>query len=225
MKKYFAIAKINFKHTTWVAYLVAGICVAAMLVDIILDRTLNYVGDTSISLYSMFYLVPIMAPIFIASINYSKFMNIGVKRKAYFYACIINYVIIAAIVSLSAILEMYLLDDKLIASGSIIYGLIRVFGWDSNVFTAFFSQFAFLLMVESIIHTLTFIQTKWYGWAADILIAAIISVFTPIPVLRSVEVFFFNMTIFAKPVIQITVCLTLAALIYSTNLFYLKKRI
>ena len=51
-----------------------------------------------------------------------------------------------------------------------------------------------------------------------------ISVFTPIPALRAAEVFFFNLTIFATPLVQIAVCVGLAALVYATNLFYLKKR-
>lgn len=225
MNNYNAVAKVNFKYTTWIAYMVAAVCMAAIVVDLILDRILDNTGDTSISVYCMAYLVCIMAPVLIASVNYTKLMNIGVKKKQYFFACIINYIVFAAAVSLLGVLETYLLDDFLNASGSTVYGLIRVFGWDSNIFTAFFSQFAFLLLAESVIHTLTFMQTKWYGWAADILIIVIISVFTPIPALRAVEVFFFDMTIFAAPLVQIPVCLALAALIYATNLFYLKKRI
>ena len=65
----------------------------------------------------------------------------------------------------------------------------------------FFSQFSFLLLTEAVIHTLVFMQTKWYGWAADLLIVAIISVFTPIPVLREAEIFFFRFTIFERPAI------------------------
>lgn len=223
MSNYFSVAKINFKYTTWIAYMVAAICMAAMATDMILDRMFDNVGNTSVAIYNMLYIVCVMAPVFIASVNYTKLMNIGVKKKQYFYACMINYIVFAAVISLFGVLETYLLDGYLTTSGKV-YGLIEVFGWDSNVFTAFFSQFAFLLLVESMIHTLTFMQTKWYGWVADVLIVTIISVFTPIPALRSAEVLFFNLTIFAAPTVQIAVCIGLSILIYATNLFYLKKR-
>ena len=153
---YLSVAKINFKHTTWISYMVAAIGMVAMAVDMVLDRTLNNVGDTSIAIYSMLYLICILAPVFIASVNYTKLMNIGVKKKQYFYSCMINYIVFAAVISFLGVLETYLLDGYLNASGSTVYGLIEVFGWNSNIFTAFFSQFAFLLFVESVIHTLTF---------------------------------------------------------------------
>lgn len=225
MKSAWAVAKINFKHGTWISYMTAGICIAAMIVDIILDSVLKIVGDTSVAPSSMLYLICVMAPVFIASVNYSKLMNIGVKKKQYFAGCIINYVVFAAVVSLVGMLELYLVDNALNESGKTIYNLIHVFGWDGNVFTAFFSQFMFLLMVESAIHTLVFMQTKWYGWVADVAIVAVISVFTPIPALRSAEEFFFNAIIFSHPVVQTAVCAVLAAAFYATNLYYLKKRI
>lgn len=68
-------------------------------------------------------------------------------------------------------------------------------------------------------------QTKWYGWVADLLIVAIISVFTPIPILREAEIFLFRFTIFQQPaIIHIAVCLILAFIVYITNIFYLKNR-
>ena len=225
MKKYLAVAKVNFKYATWISYMIAAICGVAMIVDMILDRVLNNTGDSTVSVYSMLYLLPLLAPIFIASVNYVKLMNLGVKKKTYFLGCIINYVVFAAVISFVGVLETYTLDNYLNSSGSTVYGLIDVFGWNKNVLTAFFSQFAFLLLLESVLHTLTFMQTKWYGWAADVLIIAIISVFTPIAPLRKAEAFFFYMTIYSHPVVQFAVCVGLAALIYATNLYYLKKRI
>lgn len=224
MSKYWMVAKVNFKKTTWIAYLVAGICVVAMIADYIVDRTLNTVGDSTVAAYCMLYLVCILAPIFIASVNYTKMMHIGVKKKTYFFGCIINYIALAAVISLLGVLGHYVIDP-LMSKYETIYGLISVFGWDTSVFGAFFSQFSFLLLVETVIHTLVFMQTKWYGWVADLLIVAIISVFTPIPVLREAEIFLFRFTIFQQPaIIHIAVCLVLASMIYLTNTFYLKNR-
>lgn len=224
MGKYWMVAKVNFKKTTWIAYLVAGICFVAMIADYILDRTLNTVGDSTVAAYCMLYLVCILAPIFIASVNYTKMMHIGVKKKTYFGGCMINYVVFAAIIALLGVLEHYVIDP-ILSEHETVLGLISVFGWGTSVFGAFFSQFSFLLLVEVVIHTLVFMQTKWYGWVADFLIVVIISVFTPIPVLREVEIFFFDFTIFRQPaIIHIAVCLVLASLVYVTNLFYLKNR-
>lgn len=224
MSKYWMVAKVNFKKTTWIAYLVAGICFVAMIADFILDYTVNTIGDSTVAAYCTLYLVCILAPIFIASVNYTKMMNIGVKKKTYFGGCMINYVMFAAVISLFGVLEHYLIDPVLSAHKTI-YGLIPVFGWDTSVFGAFFSQFSFLLLVEAVIHTLVFMQAKWYGWVADVLIVAIISVFTPIPALREAEIFFFNFTIFRQPaIIHIAVCLVLSSFIYLTNIFYLKNR-
>ena len=226
MNKYLTVAKVNFKKSTWIAYLVAGISVLAMITDLIVDVCLNNNTDSSISTYSLLYLICILAPILIASVNYSKFMNIGVNKKTYFYGCMINYVVFAAIVSVLGVLGHYLMDTRLVENEVYeeVLSLIGVFGWDSSVFTAFFSQFAFLLLVEVVIHTLTFMQAKWYGWVTDVLIITIISVFTPISALRQVEVFFFRFIIFEQPIIQIPVCLGLSILFYYTNLFYLKNR-
>lgn len=231
--KYFAVAKVNFKRTTWIAYLVAGICVAAIIADMIVDaviadRDFFVIGNSDnfiIPPQLMLYLIAVLAPILIAAKNYPRLMNIGVKKKVYFGGCIINYVIFAAAISLINTVGYYLLDIPLQNKGVYVASLIHVFGWESSVFDIFFSQFAFLLFLQATLHTLSFMQTKWYGWAADVLIVAIISVFTPIPVLRSAEVFFFNMTLFFQPaIVHIAVCLVLAVLFYMTNLVYLKHR-
>lgn len=224
LRKYWAVAKVNFRRTTWVAYLVAGICVLAGIVDIFLDRILN-TGDVSLSVYNYLYLVCLLAPILIASVNYTKFMNLGVKKRTYLWGSGLNYIVFAAIVSFVGVLETYTIDRLLGSADSPVYGLVSVFGWDSNILTAFFCPFAFLLFAQAVIHTLTFMQTKWYGWAADALLVVIISVFTPIPALRQVEVWFFNLIIFTRPaIIQVTICLLLAVTVYVTNLFYLKNR-
>ena len=100
------------------------------------------------------------------------------------------------------------------------------FGWLNNgVVVAFFRQFAFLFLFASAIHTLAAAQDKWYGWAADILIVAIISVFTPIAPLRASLVWFFNLIIFnSNAFLQIAACLILAIAIYSLNKLILARK-
>jgi hypothetical protein len=102
------------------------------------------------------------------------------------------------------------------------------FGWLNNgVVVAFFQQFAFLFLFAIFVHTLVAVQDKWYGWVADVLIVAIISVFMLIAPLRVSLVWFLNLIIFnSNTFLQIAVCLVLATAIYSLNkLIFVRKAI
>ena len=224
IKKVWTVTKVNFRYSTWIAYLVTFICLLGGISNYITAKFVEQ--DNSItSVGNYLYILCLMAPILLASINYSKLMHIGVNKKTYLKSCIIIYVVFSAVVSLLDIVCYYFIDLPLESEIKQIFNLIKIFNWDTNVLTAFFCQFAFLFLLQSVVHTLTFIQTKWYGIMADVLIVAIISVFTPIAVLRQAEVFFFYMIIFIKPAIaQIGICLGLSALILWTNLFYMKRR-
>ncbi len=219
LRKYWTVAKVNFRNIKS-AYLVTGICLLLTIVDFIIDIAFN-TSDFNITPSNYLYLLCVLAPILIASGNYGKFMNIGVKKKVYLWGCALNYIVISAFVSLICAAGYFFSKT----AGISVISLVEIFGWNANIFTAFFSSFAFLLLAQMIIHTLTFMQTKWYGWAADLLIAALIGVFIPIPVLRQAWLFFFNLIIFFKPaIVQTAICLILAAAVYATNLFYLKIR-
>ncbi len=224
MNKAWTVAKVNFRYTMWIAYLVTAICVLSSFSNYIIAKCIDE-ENTIISAGSYMYMLCILAPVFIASINYSKLMHIGVKKRTYLQGAVINYVVFAAIVSVANVLAFYFLDKPMDSAVTPVYNLIEVFGWDSDLFTAFFCQFAFLFLAQIVFHTLTFMQTKWYGIAADVLIIALISVFTPIVVLRQAEAFFFYMIIFIKPaIVQIGICLGLALIVLFTNRFYLKRR-
>jgi hypothetical protein len=68
-------------------------------------------------------------------------------------------------------------------------------------------------------HTLIALQGSWVGWTVDILIVAVIAVFTPIAPLHAVLVWFFYLIIFqANTLAQILACLVLAGLIHALNL-------
>jgi hypothetical protein len=72
---------------------------------------------------------------------------------------------------------------------------------------------------------MTAAQDKWYGWVADVLIVAIISVFTPIEPLRASLVWFFNLIIFhSNTFLQIAAYLILATAIYSLNKLILARK-
>jgi len=223
-KSIFNIAKLNLKNIK-VPYLVTGITALLMLVQTIVDMLIiNNNSEISIGCY--LWLLPVMAAIFIPAKNFPRIINLGGKRNNFFWGSLMTYAILACVVSLANVLFNYAFDRIVEASGNFeasflggIANLIEVFGWTRyGAVVAFLQQFAFLFLFSVFVHTLTASQDKWYGWAADVLIVAIISVFTPIKPLRDAEAWFFNLILFhPNALLQITACMVLAALIYSLN--------
>lgn len=225
MSKAVAVAKTNFKHLK-VAYLVTFICLATILVDITLSIIFGWIGEDSgkVALENYFYILVILAPILIVSKNFRRIMNLGCKKKDFYMGCLINYGVFAAVVSLINVLGYSLLGPILSQKFGLV-NLIEVFGWTNNgVVLAFLQQFAFIVLLQIFLHTLTSIQDSWIGWAIDIIIIAIISVFTPIAPLRALEVKFFNMIIFSAPFIQILSCLVLSAVLYGLYRIVLNRK-
>lgn len=221
LKKYWAIAKINFKQTG--VYISALILYLMMIADIIVDFYLE--ESTGVLPSNMLYIIPVLVPIFIASTNYSKFMNLGIKKKTFFFGCIINYVVFALFISLLSTIEALAIPEIQAKFGGHITGISFGLGWNSSVINAFFSEFTFILFIEVLIHTLTFMQTKWYGWVTDFYILIVLCVFLPIKPLRLSVKFFFNWLLLANPaIVHIAICLIVTALIYASNLIYLRNR-
>lgn len=185
------------------------------------DQSQNTYVDSA----NYLYLAVILASIFIPTLNFKKIMHLNGKKLDFYWGTLINYVIIAAVVSLANIV-LFLLCKSLFGSRLIIWNTVVLFGWMSHgIVMAFFQQFFFLLLAAIFIHTLTTMQTFWFGWVADAVLAAIISVFTPIPVLRTALIWFFNMIIFNNnALLQIFVCLILSAVIYTLNLLALQRK-
>ena len=219
-----AIAKINLKNLK-VPYLITGICIGAIVANLIVDIALAEKGiivdNIMVSIGLYFYLLVLLAPIFIPARNFRRIFNLGGKRSGFFWGSLSVYVLLAVIVSLLNAVIFYTFEKLIVDNVNGIVGvinLLEVFGWSANgVVIAFFQQFAFLFWITAFIHTLTAAQDKWYGWAADLMIIIILSVFIPIAPLRKGVVFFFYMIIFSHPAAQIASCLILALAIYALN--------
>jgi hypothetical protein len=225
LKRIGAITDINFRKSTWIAYLVAGICFAASVIQTIILYLTNQKDNSQVSGGNMLILTLILASILIPSLNFGKIMHLNGKKKDFFWACLFNYIIFSAVISFLSIGIRSTFDKVMTAKVSIL-NILDVFGWmDNGIVTAFFREFAFLLLLAVTIHTLTSLQTFWFGWVADAVIIAIISVFTPITPLRAELVAFFYMIIFnPSPIAQISVCLVLAAAIYALYLPVLSRK-
>ena len=221
------VARINFRNIK-LAYIITAIVIGCIVIqDIVfmilaaLDVFHNSPENMTVSLGNYLFLTLILSAVFIPSRNFRKMMNLGSKRADFFKGCAINYVIMAAVISLLS-MGLYFTYDKLMVSLFYRGGTLDVLYWfrwiENGPMVAFFQQFAFLLLAAVAIHTLTAAQEKWYGWAADAVIVAIIAVFTPIAPLRSGLVLFFNLIIFHQYAwLQIAVCIFLAAAIYALN--------
>jgi len=225
--KSFAVAKTNFKNiklACWITFYGIMAILAQDIVYFILSfYNINPGADNStVGLGNYFYLLIILSAIFIPALNFRKMMNLGGKRNDFFTGCAINYTVMAAVISLASIIFYYTYEQFVLTycyKGGFTLNVLYWFGWVNNgPVIAFFQQFAFLLFAAVFIHTLTAMQDKWYGWVTDIVIVAIISVFTPIAPLRSILAAFFYMIIFnANWLLQILACLILSVAIYAFN--------
>ena len=235
LKKSLTIAKTNLaniKSSYIVTAIVIGMLLIQDIVYIILGATGVYTveaGNMTVSIGNCFFLIIILAAINIASSHFQKIMHLGAKRITYFYGCIMTYAVISAVVSVIAII-LYFTYDNYMTSAFIraeTMDVVYWFGWaEQGVVVIFFRLFTFLLLLAVVIHTLVAVQGRWYGWIADFLIVAIISVFTPIAILRRALVWFFNLIIFhSNSFVQIAVCLVLAAAIYLLNKPILARKI
>jgi len=237
------LAKTNLRHLQ-VPHILTGILAGAMavqtLVFVILIKNDINIGGSQISVGSLLWLLPLMAGIFVPARNFRRIINLGGKRENFFWGSLMAYAVLAAAVSLTSMTIFYVIDRAIIRAelfhpfhplepGAFIMGepghiggianLVEVFRWTQNgPIIAFLQQFALLFLISTFVHTLTAIQDKWYGWVTDIALIAIISVFSPIPVLRRALAWFFNLIIFHDVAfLQIAACIVLGMVIYLIN--------
>ncbi|MCL2499878.1 MAG: hypothetical protein FWE90_06025 [Defluviitaleaceae bacterium] len=233
LNKSLVVAKTNFRNLK-LAYIITAIVLGCMLIQDAVFLILHYSGvysqwdGTSVSIGNYLFLLPILAAVFIPLLNFRKMMNLGAKRTDFFVGCLVNHLVIAAVISLASII-MFLTYDTFMVSVINTGGTLDVvhwFGWIENgAVIAFFQQFAFLFLLASVLHTLSAAQDKWYGWVADVLIVAIIAVFIPIAPLRAALVWFFNLIIFhPNAFAQIAACLGLGLAVYTLNVLLFARK-
>lgn len=247
-KQTWTIAKINLKNIR-TPYFVTGLIFAATFAQTIIYAIImangEIAGQASPSNGNYLWLLVLMSAIFIPAKNLRRIVNLGGKRNGFFRGSIFSYIILTSVVSLVNTIFYYTFEHLLISTGNfvgteafmqntalidghyVIFNLIELFGWSSNgIFIAFIQQFTFLLLLAAVVHTLTSMQDKWYGWVTDILIAAFLGVFIPISVLRPTLLKFFILIIFnSNAFLQVAVCLILAVVIYAFNKPILSRKI
>lgn len=223
LKKAFVVTKINFLNIKEVY-----IIVIFLLIVGVYNIIAGFVGLSDknyVDMANYLYMLAILAPLFITARNFKKIIHLGGEKLQFYWGSLLNYVIIATCVSFLN-LVLYTLEDTMLSSHLIIWNLVDIFGWYGHgMMVALIQQFAFIMLIEVFISTLTNMQAFWYGWLVDLLLVTIISVFVPTPMLRKLLIDFFYMIIFHSNVfLQIVSCFTLATGIYALNLLVLKRR-
>jgi hypothetical protein len=226
MKALKGIVKINLKQSK-TAYLIAGILFFTVAVQEFVLVILRIPGG-GLALGNYLLILPLLMGIFIPAKNFSRLLNLGCKRLDFFKGCLPAYAIAAFFTTLACFALWLAIDPVLLpfSSDPSLYNLFEVFGFaKSGAAAAFLRMFAFLLLTSCVAHTLTLAQGRWYGWIADALIIAVISVFTPIAPLRAALVWFFRMIIFHDlAAVQILSCLILGAAVYCAGLIPIQAK-
>ncbi|MDR2957261.1 MAG: hypothetical protein LBU61_03635 [Coriobacteriales bacterium] len=237
-KKIWAIVKINFQNLK-IPYFVTGLVCLGLFIESIVYTIIAAVSghagnQMQTSAGNYFWLLMILAAIFIPTRNFRRIANLGGKRIHFFWGSLASYVLLALAATCANTLFFYTYEQFLFSTGYfagydafvqnpalmdtriIVVNLIELFGWSKNgVLFVVVQQFVFLLLLAVVVHTITSMQDKWYGWAVDLYIATILSTFIPIASLRVWLLGFFNLIIFiGNPLIQISFCLLLALVIY-----------
>jgi hypothetical protein len=150
-----------------------------------------------------------------------------INRMDFFISAGLTYLCAAATVTVISLAMELFLGGPGQENIDWLFSLFEVFGFKRNgPGTAFLRMTAFLLLFCCVLHTLTLVQGRWYGWVIDGLLIAIISVFTPIAPLRAALGWFFTMIIFHdSALVQILSCIVLSAAVYAASLIPIKNKI
>jgi len=228
-KKAFAVAGLSMRRLKSIYIITGAVFLATLISDTISMMVSQIEGNSSISAGHMFMLLPLLAAVIVPARHTRKILNLGARRADVFNGAAPVYAILSAVAALLLLVSYYSIDRVFLSNPTYVdvFNLVEVFGFMRyGPVVAFLQMFSFLLLFSAVIHTLTAAQDKWYGWVADVVIVSIISVFTPIPVLRASLVWFFRLIIFNPYAwAQIIVCLALAVLVYMLNRPILARKI
>lgn len=183
-------------------------------------------GDSAVALSNGNYtwILALLTPFFFVFYDFNKLMHLGASKKDFYLGALVSYGGLALLISLVNT-GVHLLIDPLNHTQTVI-NLMDVCGWtENNVFAAFLQQAVFLFLMMVFLHVLLSIQSHWYGWLTDIVLAAILCIFTPIAPLRGLLAGFFKIIMLnSHALFHIGVCLVLSAVLSAVGLVVLKRR-
>lgn len=181
-------------------------------------------GETVLSNGNYTWLLAVLCPFFIVFYDFPKLMRLGASKRDYYLASLVCYALLALGISALNTL-IHLVIDPAYRAETVI-NLMDVCRWTENgIFVAAVQQACFLLLTMMFLHVLLSMQPRWYGWAADAALVAVISVFTPVASLRAVLGGFFRLVMLnSDAVVHAGVCLALSAALAFAGLLVLKRQ-
>ena len=217
MKTTLGVWGINAKRSR-VPYLITGILVVCGIATTIL--TLIGLPVSGLPIGNYLFLLPICMAYFIPTLNMTKILNLGGTRMDIFRGFFLTYAAAVVATALVSLILYYSADTLIQTQEGPSLNLWDVFGFLAHgPVVGFFQMAAFFFLFACVVHTLALSQEHWYGWVAMVMIVAVISVFSSIPVLRKALVWFFDLIIFnPQPAVQILACLVLGAAVYAASL-------
>lgn len=181
-------------------------------------------GDVVLSNGNYTWLLAVMPPFFFVFYDTPKLMHLGASKRDIFFGSLISYGVLALGISLVNTAFHGLIDPLYPAQAVI--NLMDVCKWTENeIFVAAIQQMFFLFLTMIFLHVLLSMQPYWYGWVADVVLVAIISIFTPIAPLRAVLGGFFQIIMLnSNAVLHIGACLLLSVVLALAGLLILRKK-
>ena len=181
-------------------------------------------GDVVLSNGNYTWLLAVLSPFFFVFYDFSKLMHLGTSKKDYFIGCLISYGFLAICISLVNTVIHILIDP--VYSAQTVINLMDVCKWTENgIVIAGLQQVFFLLLAMIFFHVLLSMQTYWYGWLTDVVLVAIICIFTPIAPLRAILAEFFQTIMLnSNAVLHICICLLLSVALSLVGLVILKRK-
>lgn len=170
------------------------------------------------------WLLAVLAPFFLVFYDYSKLLHLGATKRDFYLGSLMCYAGLALLIS-GTNTGIHLLVDPLNQSQAVV-NLMELCGWWANgPLAALFQQFLFLLLAMLFSHVLLSMQANWYGWVADGLLVAVISIFTPIAPLRQILSEFFRLIMInGNAVTHSAACIALIAALAFAGLAVLKRK-
>ena len=181
-------------------------------------------GDVVLSNGNYTWLLAVLTPFFFVFYDFTKLMHLGASKKDYWSGCLISYGFLALCISLVNT-GIHLLIDPAYSAKTVI-NLMDVCKWTENgIVIAGVQQLFFLLLVMVFLHVLLSMQNRWYGWLTDVVLVAVICIFTPIAPLRAVLSGFFQLIMInSNALAHIGICLLLSAAFSLVGLAVLKRK-
>ena len=213
MKAIFAIAK-RLLASNKISFIITAL--------VVLCATSS--GKVVLSNGNYTWLLAVLTPFFFVFYDFTKLMYLGASKKDYFLGCLISYGFLAFGISLVNT-AIHLLIDPVYSAQTVI-NLMDVCQWTENgMIAAGLQQMFFLLLVMIFLHVLLSMQTHWYGWLTDVLLAALICIFTPIAPLRAMLSKFFQIIMLnGNAVVHIGICLLLCVALSFGGIVVLKRK-